>query len=155
MAHDGCDIRVRCSISKISLIEGTHLNNVFLVDFFFFRKNYLLLSVCRNIFFLRNSLSSKPIDLKIGLNVREGVVHVRKAWFFEILIASCKFLQNKFVCTVLTDLLIGFCWKLIYMYVLRWCWKGWFLKIAIGSCKFMQLAIFWRIHLCARLWLIY
>ena len=26
-----------------------------------------------------NSLSSKPIDLKIGLNVREGVVHVRKA----------------------------------------------------------------------------
>ena len=29
--------------------------------------------------FRGNSLSSKPIDLKIGLNVREGVVHVRKA----------------------------------------------------------------------------
>ena len=29
--------------------------------------------------FRGNSLSSKPIDLKIGLNVREGVVHVQKA----------------------------------------------------------------------------
>ena len=26
-----------------------------------------------------NSLSNRAIDLKIGLNVREGVVHVRKA----------------------------------------------------------------------------
>ena len=41
--------------------------------------------------FRGNSLSNRPIDLKIGLNVREGVVHVRKAWFFEIRIASCKF----------------------------------------------------------------
>ena len=41
--------------------------------------------------FLGNSLSNRPIDLKIGLNVREGVVHVRKAWFFEIRTASCKF----------------------------------------------------------------
>ena len=29
--------------------------------------------------FRGNSLSIRPIDLKIGLNVREGVVHVRKA----------------------------------------------------------------------------
>ena len=43
--------------------------------------------------FRGNSLSIRPIDLKIGLNVREGVVHVRKAWFFEIRIASCNFLQ--------------------------------------------------------------
>ena len=49
--------------------------------------------------FRGNSLSSKPIDLKIGLNVREGVVHVQMAWFFEILIAKlqiasiCNFLQ--------------------------------------------------------------
>ena len=41
--------------------------------------------------FRGNSLSNRPIDLKIGLNVRDGVVHVRKAWFFEIRIASCKF----------------------------------------------------------------
>ena len=41
--------------------------------------------------FRGNSLSNRPIDLKIGLNVLEGVVHVRKAWFFEIRIASCKF----------------------------------------------------------------
>ena len=69
--------------------------------FFFFRKNYLLLScatsvrpsVCPSveiISFRGNSLSNRPIELKIGLNVREGVVHVRKAWFFEIRIASCK-----------------------------------------------------------------
>ena len=71
-------------------------------SFFFFRKNYLLLScatsvrpsVCPSveiISFRGNSLSIRPIDLKIGLNVHEGVVHVRKAWFFEIRIASCKF----------------------------------------------------------------
>ena len=34
---------------------------------------------CGNIPFCGNSLSTKPIDLKIGLNVREGVVHVRQA----------------------------------------------------------------------------
>ena len=31
------------------------------------------------IYFRGNSLSNRPIELKIGLNVREGVVHVRKA----------------------------------------------------------------------------
>ena len=48
----------------------------------------LRLSVCRlwKYFFCGNPLSSKPIDLKIGLNVREGVVHVRK-------LQICKFLQ--------------------------------------------------------------
>ena len=75
-------------------------------SFFFFRKNYLLLScatsvrpsVCPSvrpsveiISFRGNSFYNSPIDLKIGLNVREGVMHVRKAWFFEIRIASCKF----------------------------------------------------------------
>ena len=48
--------------------------------------------------FRGNSLSNRPIELKIGLNVREGVVHVRKAWFFEMLIASCKFMQFAFFC---------------------------------------------------------
>ena len=38
-------------------------------------------------------ISNRPIDLKIGLDVRKGVVHVRKAWFFKILIASCKLMQ--------------------------------------------------------------
>ena len=78
-------------------------------SFFFFRKNYLLLSCATSvrpsvvpsvrpsveiISFRGNSLSNRPIDLKIGLNVREGVVHVRKAWFFEIRIASCNFFCN-------------------------------------------------------------
>ena len=71
-------------------------------SFFFFRKKYLLLScamsvrpsvcpsVCPSvrlsvrpsveiISFRGNSLPNRPIELKIGLNVREGVVHVRKA----------------------------------------------------------------------------
>ena len=32
--------------------------------------------------FRGNSLPNGPIDLKIGLDVRKGVVHVQKAWFF-------------------------------------------------------------------------
>ena len=64
---------------------------MFLVVFSFFEKNYLMLSCATSVrlsvrlssveifSFRGNSLSSKPIDLKIGLNVREGVVHVRKA----------------------------------------------------------------------------
>ena len=59
------------------------------------------LSVCPSveiISFRGNSLSNRPIELKIGLNVREGVVHVRKVWFFEILIASCKSMQFANIC---------------------------------------------------------
>ena len=37
------------------------------------------LSSVEIISFRGNSLSNRPIDLKIGLNVREGVVHVGKA----------------------------------------------------------------------------
>ena len=37
------------------------------------------LSSVEIISFRGNLLSNRPIDLKIGLNVREGVVHVRKA----------------------------------------------------------------------------
>ena len=37
------------------------------------------LSSVEMISFRGNSLSNSPIDLKIGLNVREGVLHVRKA----------------------------------------------------------------------------
>ena len=48
--------------------------------------------------FRGNSLPNGPIDLKIGLDVRKGVMHVRKAWFFEILIASCKFMQFAIFC---------------------------------------------------------
>ena len=56
------------------------------------------LSVCPSvrpsveiISFRGNSLPNRPIDFKIGHNVREGVVHVQKTWFFEIRIASCNF----------------------------------------------------------------
>ena len=53
-------------------------------------------SVCPSvsiISFRGTSLSNRPIDLKIGLNVRKGVVHVRKAWFFEIPLQVANFLQ--------------------------------------------------------------
>ena len=48
--------------------------------------------------FRGNSLPNWPIELKIGLNVREGVVHVRKVCFFKILIASCKSMQFANIC---------------------------------------------------------
>ena len=59
-------------------------------SFSFFEKIYLLLSCTTSvrpsvrpsveiIYFRGNSLSNWPIELKIGLTVREGVVHVQKA----------------------------------------------------------------------------
>ena len=84
---------------------GGYLGDAFLVVIFFFRKNYLLLSYATSfrpsveiISFRGISISNRPIDLKIGLDVRKGVVHVLKAWFFEILIASCKFMQFAIFC---------------------------------------------------------
>ena len=52
---------------------------------------------------------------------------------------------KKFVCIVLTALRTRFCYKLIYMYVLRWRMSEItdFYKITIGSFKFMQHSIFW------------
>ena len=60
--------------------------------FFFFRKKLPIVvvrDVCPSvrlssveiISFRGNSLSNRPIDLKIGPNVREGVVHVRRRDF--------------------------------------------------------------------------
>ena len=92
--------------------------NAFLVVFSLFRKNYLLLSYATSvrlsvrlsvrpsvhlssveiISFRGISISNRPIDLKIGLDVRKGLVHVEKAWFFEILIASYKFMQFAIFC---------------------------------------------------------
>ena len=36
-------------------------------------------------------------------------------------LCNLKFFANIFAHTVLTDLLTQFCWKLIYMHVIRWC----------------------------------
>ena len=91
-----------CQFMKNQLTILLFSIGVVFSSFFFFRKNYLLLScatsvrpsvvpsvclsVCLSvrpsveiISFRGNSLSNRPIELKIGLNVREGVVHVRKA----------------------------------------------------------------------------
>ena len=79
---------------------GGYLGDAFLVVYSFFEKTTyccrsrrlsVRLSSVEIISFRGSSLSNRPIDLKIGLNVRAGVVHVRKAWFFEICIASCNF----------------------------------------------------------------
>ena len=45
------------------------------------------------IYFCDHLISNWPFDPKIGLNVGYGVLHVWKAWFFKIRIATCKFLQ--------------------------------------------------------------
>ena len=69
-------------------------------SFFFFRKNYLLLSYATSvrpsveiISFRGNSLPNRPIELKIGLNVREGVVHFRNSNCKLQIYAICNFLQ--------------------------------------------------------------
>ena len=106
-------------ISCSNIKKPTHyphhiLNLSFLVVFSFFEKTtyccrtrrlFVRLSVRPSvrpsveiISFRGNSLPNRPIELKIDLNVREGVVHVRKACFFEILIASCKFMQFAIFC---------------------------------------------------------
>ena len=61
---------------------------------------------------------------------------------------NLRLFANQFVCSVLTDLLARFCWKLIYMYVTQWCMSEilFFFKITIGNCKFMQLTIFLQIN---------
>ena len=83
---------------------GGYLGDAFLVVFSFSKKLPIVVvrDVCPSvrpsvrlssveiISFRGISISDRPIDLKIGLDVCKGVVHVRKAWFFEILIASCK-----------------------------------------------------------------
>ena len=90
---------------------GGYLGDAFLVAFSFFEKTTyccrtrrlsvrlsVRLSSVEIISFRGISIFNRPIDLKIGLDVRKGVVHVLKAWFFEILIASCKFMQFVIFC---------------------------------------------------------
>ena len=73
----------------MDIIESM-VNDMIMFCFYYFfifsKKNYLLLSCATSvrpsveiISFRGNSLPNWPIELKIGLNVREGVVHVRKA----------------------------------------------------------------------------
>ena len=66
---------------------------------------------CVTMSFCGNLISNKPIDPRIGLNVGYGVVYVDRRDFskFELQVANLcnlQFFANKFVCTVLTDLLI-------------------------------------------------
>ena len=92
--YDLSNIASKIILNKSASQKSILVTVAFLVVFFFFRKNYLLLScstsvrpsvrpsVCPSveiISFRGNSLPNRPIELKIGLNVREGVVHVRKA----------------------------------------------------------------------------
>ena len=73
-----------CSAEYLRLFSAPraeYLRTLF-ISFFFFRKNYLLLSVrpfVEIISFRGISISNRPIDLKMSMNVRKGVVHIRKA----------------------------------------------------------------------------
>ena len=150
-------------ICTCKLLSSSVLPFLFSIFFFFLKKLHIVvvrdvcpsvlptvrLSVCANYFFCGNLISSRPIHLTIGLNVRQGVVHVRNAWIFKILIASYKFMQFAFFCKWIC--VHGFDWSTnpsllkIDMHVrftMMHVWKSWFFfKITIGSCKFMQLAI--------------
>ena len=114
---------------------------ILLVVFFFTEKNYLMsslamsvrpsvrLSVCPSVcpssveISLERgcTITTRPIDLKFGLSIGGGVMHVWKKFGFEIRIASCEFMQFNyfFVITVLTNLLFRFSWYLTYMYLMR------------------------------------
>ena len=75
-----------CPIGR-SGVNGLEYYNILLVVFSFFEKTTYCccarrLSVRPSveiISFCGNLLPNRPIELKIGLNVHEGVVHVRKA----------------------------------------------------------------------------
>ena len=77
-----------------------------------FSKNYLLLSyatfvrpfVCVNIYFRSNLVSNRPIDPKIGLNVRKIVIFRNSNCKLQIY-AIFNFFAKKIICTVLTYLL--------------------------------------------------
>ena len=84
----------RCNLVRIRVYFDQILSlffskNAIFSSFFFFRKKLPIVvvrDVCPSvrlssveiISFRGNSLPNRPIELKIGLNVREGVVHVRK-----------------------------------------------------------------------------
>ena len=72
------------------------------------RLSSVRLSSVELIYFRGNSISNKPIDHKVGLNVGCGVVHVRKTWFFEILIVGSNFIQVMIFCK--------------YIYLGAWLW---------------------------------
>ena len=102
----------------------------------FFRK-----LICMHVF----DWSANTILLKIDIHVRFTMMHVWKSRFKKkILLVVANLCNLQFFCTVMTDLLTRFCWKLIYMSVLWWSMSKRivFFKITIGSCKFMQLAMF-------------
>ena len=74
------------SVANLAALSFRLREFFYLVVFSFFKKTTYCcrarrLSVRPSveiISFRSNSLSNRPIELKIGLNVREGVVHVRK-----------------------------------------------------------------------------
>ena len=98
----------------------TCIMNILFSSFFFKEKNYLMLSLTMSVrpsvrlsvrsYVRRLSICLSiiggnifgtrlqyPIDLKFGLVVGGRVVHVCKERFFEIRIASCKFMQFNFL----------------------------------------------------------
>ena len=141
-------------------IENYHL--IIFQYFFFLRKKlsivdkrdvcpYVRLSSVETISFRGNLISNRPIVLKFDLNVIYGVVHVWNVWFFEILIASCKFMQLTIYCKYLcvhvfkwsanpiwlkTDMHVHVCFTIMHVWIVDFC------KITIGSGRLLQLAIF-------------
>ena len=83
------EYRLKDNFEQKCFSEINISNSCIFSSFFLFSKKIpivVVLDVCPSvcpsveiISFRGNSLPNRPIELKIGLNVREGVVHVRKA----------------------------------------------------------------------------
>ena len=50
--------------------------------------------------------------------ISEITIFFKKLLLVVAIYATCDFFANKFMCTLLTDLLTRLCWKLIYIYVI-------------------------------------
>ena len=84
------------------------------------------------------------------LQGRMSEVNNSKKILLQVYATCYIYCANKLVCTVLTDLQTRFCWKLIYMYVIRWCMSEIIdlTKNSISNCNLRQLAIFCK-YICA------
>ena len=130
-------------VHKIFVVWDVGLG--FLVFFFVSLKTIPLLSYATSvrpfvhlssveiISFPGNLISNMLIDLKFGLNVGYGIVHVRVAWFFKILIASCKFMQFTIFCKYICVHGFDWCtnWILLKIdihvrYTMMHVWNNWF-----------------------------
>ena len=70
-------------------------NNWFFWKHYWYLQIYVTYDFCK---YICVHMSTESIDLKIGLDLENWVIHVWKEWFLEIRIASCKLMQLMIIC---------------------------------------------------------